>query len=207
MIEELQRRRWRWWWRWTTFLTWCWPTSRTKWPFWVNQAVPKDDHDHNPDYEPDVDPHDDPHDDPDDPDSPLSVPNSVYSACQLLHSGWCKIESKPSVTRLSSTCLVRTIMNMVTKIKTTIQKWETSQQQVLSGQSQSPDQQLESHLKMAHVVHPNSTVTNFGYSVLINCIHAPRTCILPSHEKNACVRFKIQNLGMGTTFGDLPIKG
>ena len=33
----------------TIFLTWCWPTSRTKWPFWVNQAVPNDEHDDDPD--------------------------------------------------------------------------------------------------------------------------------------------------------------
>ena len=46
-------------------------------------------------------------------DSPFSVPISVYSACQLLHSGWWKIESNPSVTRLSSTSLIRMTVNMV----------------------------------------------------------------------------------------------
>ena len=38
-------------------------------------------------------------------DLPFSLPNSVYSASQL-HSGWRKIESKPSVIRLTSTCLM-----------------------------------------------------------------------------------------------------
>ena len=52
----------------------------------------------------DDDPAEDPEDNPYDH-SPFSVPISVYSACHLLHSGTCKIDSKPSVTRLSSTCL------------------------------------------------------------------------------------------------------
>ena len=59
----------------------------------------------------DDDPAEDPEDNPYD-DSPFSVPISVCSASQLLHSGTCKIDSKPSVTRLSSTCLIRTTMKI-----------------------------------------------------------------------------------------------
>ena len=95
----------------------------------------------------DDDPAEDPEDNPYDH-SPFSVPISVYSASQLLHSGTCKIDSKPSVTRLSSTCLIRTITTIMATMQTGVFKGETFQQLVLSGQSQSPGRQLEHHLKL-----------------------------------------------------------
>ena len=164
---------------------------------------------------------DDPEDNPYDH-SPFSVPISVYSACHLLPSGTCKIDSKPSVTRLSSTCLIRTT---------------TYENQDDNNNGESADRLFEKRdLSAAGFVrsipvtwsttwaspkivicfaHPNSTVTKFCilFSLSFFNFHQQLqkythcTCILPSRQKYAGVWLHIQNLGMGTTFGDLPIKG